>query len=458
MRDWFLTRDDPLALRIAADTRLTPTDYADDQSWELSLNGGEPPAMAVRTTFGLRARDLRLFPLFSENDRSISDPADFVGQPALRAFFVNYLRVEFEPLPDLLVTAHYWVVESHVLAGQFTLVNRDPEQRTRTVTVSLAGLLKPLAGGDAPERPARGAAQNRPLGPSQREEFAVLEGQTGNLNIIVAMDEEARGDSAPHPLLARTVELPAGEPMAVRWACAARPSTAEGLVLLREAFAREWEGEFARLELVNESLLEIETGDKDWDAALAFAQNVSLRCFVGPTDKLPYPSFVFSRNPDRGYSRKGDGSDHSWLWDGQVATEAYVALPNIVHAAPELAKGVLLNWLAIQDERGFIDWKPGLAGQRNKALCIPILASLAWKIYEDTQDLTFLDQCYLGLYRFFNAWFSSRHDRDGDGLPEWSHTIQSAFDDNPSFVRWQKWGGGGHHRRRVAGSGELPRA
>lgn len=442
MRDWFLTRDDPLALRIAADTRLTPTDYADDQSWELSLNGGEPPAMAVRTTFGLRARDLRLFPLFSENDRSISDPADFVGQPALRAFFVNYLRVEFEPLPDLLVTAHYWVVESHVLAGQFTLVNRDPEQRTRTVTVSLAGLLKPLAGGDAPERPARGAAQNRPLGPSQREEFAVLEGQTGNLNIIVAMDEEARGDSAPHPLLARTVELPAGEPMAVRWACAARPSTAEGLVLLREAFAREWEGEFARLELVNESLLEIETGDKDWDAALAFAQNVSLRCFVGPTDKLPYPSFVFSRNPDRGYSRKGDGSDHSWLWDGQVATEAYVALPNIVHAAPELAKGVLLNWLAIQDERGFIDWKPGLAGQRNKALCIPILASLAWKIYEDTQDLTFLDQCYLGLYRFFNAWFSSRHDRDGDGLPEWSHTIQSAFDDNPSFVRWQKWGQG----------------
>jgi len=42
MRDWFLTWDDPLALRIAADTRLTPTDYTDDQSWELALNGGEP--------------------------------------------------------------------------------------------------------------------------------------------------------------------------------------------------------------------------------------------------------------------------------------------------------------------------------------------------------------------------------------------------------------------------------
>ncbi|MBL8094272.1 MAG: hypothetical protein JNL73_08885 [Anaerolineales bacterium] len=442
MRDWFLTQDDPLALRIAADTRLTPTDYADDQSWELALSGGEPPALSVRTTYGLRARELRLFPIFSEGDQHISDPAAFAVRPTLRSFFVNHLRVECEPLPGVKVTAHYWVAESHVLAGQFTLVNRDAERPNRTISVAVAGLLKPITGGEGAAA-ARGATPlNRPLGPSQREEYAVLEGQTGNLNVIVAMDEEARGDSAPHPVLTRTIELPFEEPVVVRWACAARPSAAESLVLLREVFAREWEGEFARLELLNESLLEIETGDRDWDAAFAFAQNVSLRCFVGPTDKLPHPSFVFSRNPDRGYSRKGDGSDHPWLWDGQVATEAYVALPNITHAAPELAKGILLNWLAVQDERGFIDWKPGLAGQRNKALCIPLLASLCWKIYQDTQDLAFLDQCYLGLYRFFNVWFSSRYDRDGDGVPEWSHTIQSAFDDNPSFVRWQKWGQG----------------
>lgn len=443
MRDWFLTWDDPLALRIAADTRLTPTDYTDDQSWELALNGGEPAALGIRTTYGLRAREMRLFPVFSEGEREVSDPVAYVAPPALRAFFVNYLRVTFEPLPGLEVTAHYWVAESHVLAGQFTLINRDPERPPRAIKMALAGLLKPLSGAAEPASTARaGGAQNRPLGPSQREEFAVLEGQTGNLHVIVAMDDQARGDSAPHPMLVRTLELAYDQPQTIRWACAARPSTAEGLVLLREAFAREWEGEFARLELVNESLLEIETGDKDWDAALALAQNVTLRSFVGPTDKLPHPSFVFSRNPDRGYSRKGDGTDHSWLWDGQVATEAYVALPNIVHAAPELAKGVLLNWLAVQDERGFIDWKPGLGGQRNKALCIPLLATLAWKIYEDTHDAAFLDQVYLGLYRFFNVWFTSRHDRDGDGLPEWSHTIQSAFDDNPSFVRWQAWGQG----------------
>ena len=73
----------------------------------------------------------------------------------------------------------------------------------------------------------------------------------------------------------------------------------------------------------------------------------ALRSFVGPTEHLPHPSFIFTRQQDRGYSLKGDGSDHNWQWNGQVATEAYVVLPQIVAAAPDLAKGILRNWLAV---------------------------------------------------------------------------------------------------------------
>ncbi len=426
MREWSLTENDPLALRIAADTRLTATDYADDQAWELTLTGGEPPALALRTTYGLRARDMRLFPIFGEGDTTVYDPAAFVQAPRVRAAYVNHLRVTFVPLPGVSVTAHWWAAESQVIAGQLTLVNEDGDRPERDIRLALAGLLKPL---DNPQT----------FGPSQREEYTVLEGHTGNLDILLAMEGEVTGDSAPFPLLTQSVHLTAHTPVTIRWACAARPGAAESLVLVRDVFAREWEAEFARIELANASLIEFETGDPEWDAAFAFAQNVALRCYVGPTPHLPNPSFIFSRNPDRGYSRKGDGSDHPWLWDGQVATEAYVNLPQIAAAAPELAKGVIYNWLAIQDEKGFIDWKPGLAGQRNKALCIPLLATIAWDLYERTEDKAFLENTYLGLYRFFNVWFSSRHDRDSDGVPEWTHTIQSAFDDNPSFVRWQPW-------------------
>ncbi|MGH2524858.1 MAG: MGH1-like glycoside hydrolase domain-containing protein, partial [Anaerolineales bacterium] len=106
------------------------------------------------------------------------------------------------------------------------------------------------------------------------------------------------------------------------------------------------------------------------------------------------------------------------------------------------AKGVIRNWLAVQDEKGFVDWKPGLAGQRNRALCIPLLTTMAWQLYEFTDDRDFLAEVYPGLRRFVEVWFTRRHDRDGDGVPEWSHTIQSAFDDCPSFARTQPWAQG----------------
>jgi hypothetical protein len=445
MRDWHLTQGDPLALRLAADARLGPTDYADDHIWELSLAGGEPPALALRTTYGLRARDMRLFPSFVEGDRAVTDPAEFASPPALRAFFVNYLRLTFAPLPDLDVTAEYWCPDSHTVAGQFTLTNRGAA--ARTIRLCLAGVLKPI------ENP-------KVLAAAKLEEFAALEGGSGNLDIVAVLEGMAEIESAAHPTLSRALELAPGAPVTVRWAACARPAAPAGaggrkrkgdapetagrqcLPFIRDLLAREWEGEFARIELLNAGLVEIETGDKDWDAAFAFAQATALRSYVGPTAHLPHPSFIFTRLPDRGYSRKGDGSDHMWQWDGQVATEAYVNLPQIVSAAPELAKGVLRNWLAVQAEDGFIDWKPGLGGQRNKALSFPLLAALAWKIYEYTEDKAFLAEVYPGLRKFVDVWFTRKHDRDEDGLPEWMHTIQSAFDDCPSFVRWRIWAQG----------------
>jgi hypothetical protein len=462
MRAWKLTSADPYSLRLAADARLGPTDYANDHIWELTLAGGDPPALAARTTYGLRARDMRLYPSFVEGERTVTDPGEFAGPPTISAFTVNYARLEAEPLPGVALTADYWVPDSHTLAGQFTFTNTSG--LPRRLTLLFHGQLRLL---DNP----------RPLTAAQLaifNESGLLEGQVANLDVLVFVegpaapvappavaDPPAAAQPPPHTAsLARPLDLDVGEAIVVRWVQTAELTPTEpppppargpappidhreaGLSRIRELLPREWDGEFARLELLNASLLDIETGDAAWDAALAFAQVVALRSYVGPTAHLPHPSFIFTRHPDRGYSVKGDGSDHTWQWNGQVATEAYVNLPQIVHAAPELAAGVLRNWLAIQAEDGFIDWKPGLAGQRERTLCIPLLASIAWRLYEHTEDADLAAELYPGLRRFVEAWFTRRHDRDEDGLPEWTHTIQSAFDDNPSFVRWNAWGQG----------------
>ena len=449
MRDWHLTQADPLALRLAADARQAPTDYTNDHIWELGLAGGDPPALGVRTTYGLRAQDMRLFFGFVEGEQQATDPAEFVRAPEVRAFYVNYIRVTCEPFAGLGVTADFWVPDSHTLAGQFTFSNNAAAPRR--LSLLLSALLKPLA-------IAKVMATDRA---DIFGRAGLLEGQTGNLDVLVLLEGPAEGAPAPYPTLGRPLYLEAGETQAVRWVQAASLTPTEpppapargeappidhreaGIERIRQLLLKEeWEGEFARIELLNAGLLDIETGERDWDAALALAQTVALRAYVGPTEALPHPSFVFSRHADRGYSVKGDGSDYTWLWNGQVATEAYVNLPQIVAAAPELAKGVLRNWLAVQAEDGFIDWKPGLAGQRERTLCIPLLATLAWRLYEHTEDAAFAAEVYPGLRRFVDVWFTPKHDRDTCGVPEWSHTIQSAFDDNPSFVRWQTWGQG----------------
>lgn len=424
MRDWQLSQSDPLSLRLAADARFVRTDYANDHIWELQWTGGDPPALALRTSYGLRALNMRLFPSFREGETVVTDPADFVSPPAVCRFFVNYLQVAFVPLSDIHVTGEFWAPDSHSLAGRFVL--RNTGATPRSVRVRVSAILTP---GDNP----------RVMGPEKVNEVTVLSGQTGDLTPLLFMEGGALTDAGPHPTLYRQIDLAPADAKSARWAQAALSGPAESLDLARQALARDMDGEFARIELINAGLIDIHTGDPDWDAALALAQKVGLQSYVGPSDHLPFSSFIFTRLPERGYSRKGDGSDHSWQWDGQVATEAYVNCPQIVSAAPELAKGIIRNYLSVQAPDGFIDWKPGLAGQRNRALCIPLLASLSWIIYEYTEDRDFLAEVFPGLSAFLDVWFTPRHDRDQDGVPEWTHTIQSAFDDWPSFARLRGW-------------------
>ena len=50
--------------------------------------------------------------------------------------------------------------------------------------------------------------------------------------------------------------------------------------------------------------VDVQTGDPDWDAALAFSQKTAFSLFFGPSQSLPSPSFVISRQPDQGHSAR----------------------------------------------------------------------------------------------------------------------------------------------------------
>lgn len=424
VRDWNLSASDPLSLRIAADARLTTPDYVDDQIWELRLAGGEPQAVALETTYGLRARGMRIFPGFRRGDDTLLAPDQFHQPPRLRAVLPNYLRLSCAPYAGLEVDSEFWVAESNLLGGRFTLQNHTGERLQ--LSLLLHAVLRPDQGGQSMSSlPHQGAM--------------VLHGATGDLVPLVFLTGGPRAAIAPYPALQVRSALEPEASEQFIWAHAAAGELEQSFQLARELAARRWDAELARVEQLNAGWVDLETGDPDWDAALAMSQKVSLGAYLGPTSEMAHPAPVLARGPQAGYSPGGHGRDG---WDGISAGEAYVNIGQILPSAPELAQGLLLNFLATQSPDGSIDARPGLGGQRSGWLSPPLLSTLALRIYQHTLDRPFLEQTYPRLLEFVEVWFQSAHDRDQDGHPEWDHTLQSGFDDWPAFDRWNSWGQG----------------
>ena len=423
MRNCNLTSGDPLQLTIAADARLIAPNYVNDHIWELDLSGGDPSAIGLRTTYGLRARLMRVFPRFIENGKAISDPAEFAAPPRIRAIFPNFIEVTFSPVVGVDVTAEYWIPASNVVVGRFSIANHAVIPRP--IYLDLVAQLIPLEG--------------QSMGALQRQSVTVLQGQVEDLIPVLFITGGPQAGPGPYPSLALPLELLPGSRRQLGWALATTKDEQESFDLARRSVARPLDAERARIELLSASqTVEISTGDADWNAALTLSQKTAFGLFTGPTEHLPNPSFVLSRQPDQGFSRTNDGSDYQYFWDGQSSLDAYY-LASVLPGAPQLARGILQNFLSVQEQDGFIDCKPGLSGQRGRFQAAPYLASLGWKVCESGRDMETLTQIYPKLAAFFWAWFAPVRDQDRNGLPEWQHPLQTGFEENPLFDGWHPW-------------------
>ena len=478
MPNWNFTAGDPLSLTIAADARLSEPDYSDDQVWELHLSGGEPPALALETTYGLRAQRVRIFPRFILTDGQCCDPASFYSPPRVVCIYPNYLAVTFFPFEELEVVAEYWIPTSQVVAGRLRLSNHSI--LPITFRLELAALLAPRdrQGSLSPINMAVSPINLSAATPNSHAGGQALAGETANLQPVLYMTGAPQAAAGPYPALALDYNMYPGNLRMCTWALAGLGQQQRALETAQRVTTRAWDAETARIELLAHSqAVQIETGHPDWDATLVMAQKNAFELFIGSPAHLPHPSFVLTRRPDQGYSARGDGSDHPLPWAGQTALDAYY-LASLLPGAPHLAAGVLRNFLAVQDEDGRIDWRPGLGGQRTRRLAQPLLASLALQLAhsfdangesgqativsltENASDpiapgsaepasdsdsagagfgpagAGWVREVYPGLLRFFQTWFRPEHDADGDGIPEWENTLQTGLDDSPIFDRF----------------------
>ena len=427
MREWHFQRNTLPSLILAADARLSQLNYFDDQIWELHLRTGEPAALSLQTTYGLRARSMRLFPRFIENGTALTDPDQFNSSPAIHRFFPNYALLTCSPFAGIDVVMEYWVAFSNVLAGRIRVINSGVTPRN----LSLEWIATLVSAGEGHR-----------MSPTQIQSVHVLQGQVQGLSPVLFMTGGVEANSSPYPSLTAQINLLPGRDQQFTWVAAALSDPEASFTLARTTAARDWDAEYARIEMSNAAQVEIETGNPTWDAIFALAQKTALNLLHGPTEFLPHTSWVQTRLPDQGFSLRSDGSEYDHLWDGQTPLDTWHLCSLLLPAYPKLAKGLLLNFLDTQNEDGHIDWKPGLNGHRTNILATPILCALAWKIYQSDEDKAFLDEVFAPLLKFFTYWFDPRYDRDGDGIPEWSHPVQTGYEDNPLFAYWQPWSQG----------------
>ncbi|MBC7812136.1 MAG: hypothetical protein H7175_13360 [Burkholderiales bacterium] len=429
LRRWRLDSTRPLALQLAADARLksTITDYRDDQVWELSLGAGESPALTLQTQYGGRAGLASLVPMWIHEGRAIYQAQTYFHPPFITAFAPGYLRAQGSLVEQLALQAEYWAFESHVIGGRFTLSNAH----TQPISVRLD--LFGHVGADGVEKP---------LGLLSYGEgnHALHFGKVGNLQPVVLIEKsgaQSPSGGRTSPKIGREVTIGGRKKVVVRWVHAALPDAQASLALALQWLSRDWSKHHTQVEKAATAIPNIETGDEDLDATIAFAYQQLIQGFLKPTDSLPNASFVATRQPNRGYNPLA--STHDRGWNGQAPTLAYLSALAIAPVEPKMAQGIIRNYLAVQSADGSIDWRPGLAGQRTNLLCLPLLARLTWSLFQYTEDDKFLREVFPGLLKFFERWLSPNLDTDGDGFPEWQSEDQTGYGFFPTFGVWQAW-------------------
>jgi hypothetical protein len=424
MRDLNFSPNYPYTLTIAADSRLTPTNFVNDHIWELNIANSEPMSISLQTTFGLRAKVCRIFPRFILDGQVVNNPIEFFRPITIHHYYPNYISMTFMPFSSINVQLEYWIPGSQLVAGRSKIISSG--QKKCLLQLEWAELLIPSEEGDRMSVDEIGMT-------------TVLKGNTSGLFPVFYLTGGVQAGKSPYPSLNLSYDIAPHTEVQSTWAQASLSETKESLELARKLVNQNWQAEFAKIERINSQDLDIRTGDQDWDRAFYFSQVLVNQLFFSPTDNSESQAVVQTRNPDQGFSLVGDGSDYDHRWNGLTSHDLYYLSHLLLPGYPDRFRGILQSFFNTQATSGEIEWKPGIIGQRSRLLCTPLLSRLCLELNEYTGELNYLETLYPKLLQYFFSWFTEHNDRDQDGIPEWDQTIQTGYDENPNFSFIYPW-------------------
>ena len=216
-------------------------------------------------------------------------------------------------------------------------------------------------------------------------------GTIGDLQPILALDHPTPFTPTAKKNIGANLTLEPGADGALRFACASLPMIQASGDAALIAASIDWDALHAEIERAAADIPDIETGDIDVDATIAFSYQTAIQASDPPL------------KPEN-------------------APDVYLLATALALVDPDRAMRLV---------RAAIDAQ---ANVKPDKLWMPILARLTYAVYDDTRDQAFLRELAPKLIAFFERWRSPECDTDGDGIPEWQAEGQNGFPYAPTFA------------------------
>ncbi len=398
---------------IAADYQCGEVTPQDDQIWELSTARGEPPAVALFTTYGLRAYGMRVFPRFIYKNSPVSDPRAFANQPVLEYAAPNFLSLTYSPFSLIDVQQKVWVPDSHTLVGQVTLHNNT--NSLQQFAMEWVAMLNPLLAGTS-------------MSAAQIGVNTILQGHTQHLYPVFFLTGGPQPGSSALPSLEIEINLNPHNSRQFTWAMASLDSTNTSFLHARKTTAYNLENEEIKIRMAerNRTVRFIFSGSSNDDRLLA-SQNRMNQLLLPPCREFNQVSYATSRLPDQGFTPSEKGTGFASEWGVQKLYEVLEISRGLLPARPEIVRGMLQNFLDQQGDNGTIYAQTGWTGNITRLAAPPMLAELVAELHEYIQDIAWLRQVYPALLRSVKIWLDADNDSSDKQIPQWNHLLQTGI-------------------------------
>ncbi len=422
LKRWQVNTDSPYMLRLAADARISQTHQHNDHVWLLEVGDVHTETLTLQTDYGRRVKQTNLRVAWWHNNRAVLQYQAYAVPPIFVSVAPGFARTQGQITADIHFIAEFWVMESQAVGVRYTLTNNGHQTETLRADL-LADVLR------------ESSSVQKAIHPFEEEsllgQYALSLGFLPELEPMVMLEGATIADLKTLNISAE-LTIPAGQSQKIRWVHAGLSTKSASLALAKFWLSQDWDKAFANIEAAAQAIPQIETGDPDTDAALAFSYQQLLQSVIRPDEGLPYALVDSTRcaYPTRGYNSP---PQQAWL----TPHTTYLSVLALASVDSGLAQDAIKNFFALQQADGSIDM--ALQAGKSGLLCPPILARLTWEIYQLTEDLTFLKEAYPKLLAFFNRWSSSDVDADYDILPEYQDERQTGYTFWPTFGSREKW-------------------